>query len=236
MPEKRRHRGPHPQDAELFAPTHHAKLRRAVRDLSWLLSRGYASPSAVKLVGDRYQLRQRQRIAIQRAACSNQQRERRARHELQADQLADRAIDIDAFNLITTLEAALAGGVLLLARDGCMRDMASMHGSYRKVAETRPAAELAHRTLNDLKHGPVTWHIDRPVSNSGRIKTLLGELNPDWRLELVPDPDPLLKRSAAVVATADSVILDECEAWFNLARHIIQRHLSDAPVVDFQIG
>ena len=38
--------------------------------------------------------------------------------------------------MLTTIEAALAGGVILAARDGAYRDMASMHGSYRKVAET----------------------------------------------------------------------------------------------------
>ena len=43
---------------------------------------------------------------------------------------------------MTTIEAALSGGVILAARDGAYRDMASMHGTYRKVAETLPALEL----------------------------------------------------------------------------------------------
>ena len=35
-------------------------------DLSWLLEKGYADRSALKLVGDRYRLRQRQRTADRR--------------------------------------------------------------------------------------------------------------------------------------------------------------------------
>src|SRR6266404_1471952 len=44
---------------------------------------------------------------------------------------------IDGFNLILTLESALGGGVMLVGRDGCYRDMASVHGTYRRVEETR---------------------------------------------------------------------------------------------------
>jgi len=40
--------------------------------------------------------------------------------------------------------------VILAARDGAYRDMASMHGSYRKVAETLPALELLGRTIAAL--------------------------------------------------------------------------------------
>jgi uncharacterized protein YyaL (SSP411 family) len=54
MPDRRRHRGPHPKDPELFAPRHWPTLRRAVADLSWLLGRGYSEKAALKLVGDRY--------------------------------------------------------------------------------------------------------------------------------------------------------------------------------------
>ena len=40
-----------------------------------------------------------------------------------------------------------------------------------------------------------------------------------------------MKRCRDVVVTADSAILD-CEvAWFNLARHIVEKHRSDARVL-----
>ena len=53
-----------------------------------------------------------------------------------------RQLWIDGYNVLTTIEAALAGAVIIAGRDGCYRDMASMHGSYRKVEETSPAIEL----------------------------------------------------------------------------------------------
>ena len=47
---------------------------RPCHDLSWLLGRGYAIVSAVKLVGDRWSLTERQRMAVRRAACSDEAR------------------------------------------------------------------------------------------------------------------------------------------------------------------
>jgi hypothetical protein len=56
MPDRRTHRGPHPEDERLFAADGLPILRQAVADLCWLLSRGYAPESSLKLVGDCYDL------------------------------------------------------------------------------------------------------------------------------------------------------------------------------------
>ena len=71
MPDKRSHRGPHPDDAKLFAPEKIAHLRNAVEDFSLLLTKGYADKGALKLVGDKFSLTQRQRLAVMRSACSD---------------------------------------------------------------------------------------------------------------------------------------------------------------------
>ena len=139
MPDQRKHRGPHPDDAKLFAVDQVPPLQTAVRDLSWLLSRGYANPSSLKLVGDRYGLDTRQRLAVGRSACSDAAVSRRQEHQLTEKELRGQDIWIDGYNVLTSIEAALSGGVILRGRDGCTRDMASMHGSYRKVQETLPS-------------------------------------------------------------------------------------------------
>ena len=77
MPDQRKHRGPHPEDARLFAAALAPTLRQATADLGWLLSRGYPRESSLKLVGDRYALVSRQRIAVARCAASDQDAARR---------------------------------------------------------------------------------------------------------------------------------------------------------------
>ena len=93
-------------------------------------------------------------------------------------------IELDGYNVLTSIEAALSGGVLLLARDGAFRDMASMHGSYRKVEETLPALDLIGRVLAEFGVGEAQWLLDRPVSNSGRLKKIIEYLAVQQRLEV----------------------------------------------------
>jgi hypothetical protein len=235
MPDSRSHRGPHPEDAILFAPSAWPALREATADLCWLLSREYATPSALKLVGDRHQLTGRQRAAVERCACADADRRRRDSRRAAAPELAGRPLRLDGYNVLTTIEVALGGGVLLAACDGTIRDIASMHGTYRKVAETMPALELLGGMAGALQTGTWFWYFDRPVSNSGRLRkimeTLAAERGWPWQVELVPSPDAVLAESADIIATADSAVLDRCRQWFNLAREVIERRVPNATVV-----
>ena len=236
MPDKRHHRGPHPDDLCLFAAEVLPQLHSAVSDLSWLLTRGYASTSSLKIVGDRYALRERQRVAVGRCACSDEARERRERSQIEPNDLAGQCLFLDCYNVLTSIEAALAGGVILHARDGAYRDMASVHGTWRKVQETIPAAELIGELLAELRVASVVWHLDRPVSNSGRLKTILEQTaaarNWPWEVRLVPDPDKILRETDQIAATADSGILDECSRWLNLARPAIDHKIPNAWVIN----
>jgi hypothetical protein len=229
------HRGQHPGDEERFAPGVTARLRQAVFELSWLWSRGYADESTLKLVGDRHALDARQRLAVRRCACTDEALAARSARRAPRAAVRGAPLLIDAFNLVLSIEAALGGAVLLLGRDGCIRDMAGVHGSYRKVAETRPALEVLARTLASLGAGPCRWFLDKPVSNSGRLRALIlatARLHGfDWEAELVPDPDAELQRdaAAALVVSSDHVILDHCGGWFPLATEAVAQ-LPAAPV------
>lgn len=224
------HRGPHPEDAEAFAEKHIESLQSAVSDYGWLLGRGYARNAALELVGNHRQLTARQRVAVARCACS-EEAARRRRFCL-ADWDRVESVDIDGLNMLTTVEAALAGGVVLAAHDGCFRDLASFHGNYRIVEEARPAALLVGEVLRGR---PARWYLDRPVSNTGRLATLLREIAEErswpWSVELVPDPDRVLRVSQEVVATSDSGILDHGIAWTDLARRVVTQCVPEAWVL-----
>ncbi len=237
MPDRRRHRGPHPEDRQLFDAATYPRLRAAFADLCWLLDRGYAVTSSLKLVGDRYELSARQRLALERSACTAEAVAARQSRLCSPENLAGSAVCLDGYNVLTTIEAALAGGVLLGGRDGTLRDMASMHGSYRKVAETQQAIELVGNTLASLGVSEAVWYLDKPVSNSGRLAQLLRSLAAEhrwnWEVNIVPSPDHELLASRTPVATADHVILDHCQSWVNLARWIVERNIPNAWILDF---
>jgi hypothetical protein len=235
MPDKRSHRGPHPADEKLFAPEAISDLRSALDDYSLLLTKGYAEKSALKLVGDKFSLTQRQRLAIMRSACSDQQLASRSQRRIEVSDISGQPVAIDGYNVLITVEAAMSGGVIFKGRDGCFRDLASIHGTYRKVAETIPAVELIGRFLHQIGANKALWLLDSPVSNSGRLKALIGELadknNWNWEIELLLSPDATLIKIDQIVATSDSVILDGCQKWANLAAEIIKQKLNKAIVI-----
>ncbi|HEV2663394.1 MAG TPA: DUF434 domain-containing protein [Blastocatellia bacterium] len=236
--ERRRHRGAHPKDQRLFDAALLPTLRRSVADLSWLLSRGYAAAASLKLVGDHFALKERQRLSIARAACSDQQRESRELIRLPIESVRGQDLLIDGFNIIVTTEAALSGGVLIRCRDGCLRDMSSVHGSYRSVAETEEAIRLIGEILFGAEPASVLWLLDRPVSNSGRLAQRIREIAAEhdwpWRVEVVMNPDKVLRSSDQIVVTSDSNVLDGVNGWINLGEILVTQRLSEAWIVDLR--
>jgi len=236
MPDKRSHRGPHPADEKLFAPEVIPDLRLALADYSLLLTKGYAEKSALKLVGDKFSLTQRQRLAVMRSACSDQHFASRNRRQIEIKDIAGQSLAIDGYNVLITIEAAMSGGVIFKGRDGCFRDLASIHGTYRKVTETIPAIRMIGEFMQELDSGKVLWLLDSPVSNSGRLKTLIGELaernNWNWEIELLLSPDAELIKTDLIIASSDSVILDGCRRWVNLATEIVEQRLPTAWMID----
>lgn len=210
MPDRRRHRGAHPADAALFADDRLAVLRQATADLSWLLGRGYADAAALTLVGDHFQLPRRARIAVRRCAATDAQVTGRTAKRVD---VAGRDVIVDGFNVLVNVESALGGGVLLRGRDGVVRDMASVHGTYRSVDETRHAARLLLAALAPA--ASVRWLLDRPVGNSGRTAAMLREEGAA-NVELLDAVDAELKASGRAVATGDGPVIDAAAAHVDL--------------------
>ncbi len=238
MPDSRQHRGAHPSDAQLFAPSKLPALRTAAFELSWLLSRGYSATSALKLVGDRHHLQKRRRLALSRAACSDQALHIRAAKCLQLENIQGEELHIDGFNLLINIEAALGGGLILRCRDGCFRDIAGVHGSYRSVEETRQAILFIGKTLETFGPHSVDWLLDKPVSNSGRLAGFIREIATEhswpWSVELVFNPDTAISESPKIAVSSDSSVLDRVGRWANLSAYVIEAFLPQAWIIDLR--
>jgi hypothetical protein len=235
-PDTRHHRGAHPADPELFGPDQLLKLRRAVTELSWLLSRGYNMTSSLKLVGDRHGLRERQRLAVCRSSCSDQNKQRRKDHRVSVEQLRNQSVIVDGFNLMITVEAALSRGPLLIGVDECVRDLSGVHGSYRSVEETNRAISMIGEALQVLGASSVLWLLDRPVSNSGRLAAKIADLAVQrewpWQVDVVLNPDSMIISSLDVAITSDSSLLDRAERWADLKSYLLAHQIPEAWVIN----
>ena len=236
MPDKRKHRGPHPQDSILFCGKNIPALRQAVADYSLLLTKEYPQNAALKLVGDKFELTERQRLAVMRSSCSDTQLTGRLIRQVQPPGLAGRDILIDGYNVLITIESAMSSGFLFVGRDSCLRDLAGLHGTYRKVTETIPAIELINKALAELNIKSICWLLDKPVSNSGRLKGIIEstKTKTPTQVKLLNNPDTELIQSEQIVATSDSNVLDKAKQWVNLTGFVINQYLKNACIIDLR--
>ncbi len=226
MPSKQKHRGQHQEDPTLFGPKMLPKLNQAVSDLSFLLSRSYPENASLKLVGDHHRLTQRQRKALMRASCSEQAKAHRQQIALASSELEGADLAIDGYNLLITIEAALGGGIVIDCYDGYYRDIASVHGTYRRVEETKPALVMIGVSLQKLGVKSVNWYLDKPVSNSGKLKGMMyeiaGEYSFPWRVTLSNNPDKVFPTLTDQISiSSDGWVLDHIESTFNLHKYLL---------------
>jgi hypothetical protein len=138
--------------------------------------------------------------------------------------------------VLTAVETALGGGVILIGRDGCCRDVAGVYAHYHKVVETVPALHAIGRFMTEWGISECRWWLDSPVSNSGRLKAAIVDVAAEagwpWQVELVLDPDKVLSAADQIVVSSDHAILDKCGRWANVARQVIEKQVPQAQIVD----
>lgn len=213
-------------DPILFGTTEaQHNLLQALEDMYYLLSRNYPPKAALALVGNRYQLVQRQQQALQGMACSAEELKNRKEKQLSPAALKDKTIYLDGFNVLIIQETALSGGFVFEGLDGSYRDIASVHGTYKKAQHTEQALLIIGNTLQQLQLQKVIWVFDAPISNSGKLKSFCYELAEKhgfpWEIILDNHPDKYLIDNKGLVCSSDGWVLNECTAWFNLGAWII---------------
>lgn len=201
------------------------KLKEAVTDLSYFLSRGYGEKATLALVGNRYRLNSRQQQAVRGMSTSQSQIEDRLSKEIQSEDLKEKEIAIDGFNALILLESILSNAYVFKGQDGFIRDLSSVHGTYKRVKQTSQAIEIIADFYKKEKIKTIYWFFDKPVSNSGRLKKMIEEIalesQYDWQVELVYNPDRVIAESNWIAVTSDAWILDNASANFNLMKYIL---------------
>ncbi|MCC3215410.1 DUF434 domain-containing protein [Chryseobacterium sp. X308] len=221
-----RNRGKNTGDDTLFGSEKQiSKLKLAVEDMQYLLSRDYPEKAASDLVGNRYRLKTRQIQALRGMSASDAQLHNRQLKHVDISDLQEKTIYLDGFNVIILLESLLSEAYVFEGLDGCIRDLSGVHGTYKRVNQTLRAVELIASFYRKNHIRKLVWIFDQPVSNSGRIKQLVleyaGQNQLNWEADLQFNPDKFLAESSAIVISSDAWILDHCKEWFNLIGYLI---------------
>ncbi|SFC13195.1 DUF434 domain-containing protein [Clostridium uliginosum] len=222
-------------DTRWFSEKSLITLRKAHKEIKWLIDREYKIENVVTFVGDRYQFSTRQRDALKRSTCTTKNQIIRKEKELSINEMSNGIIQIDTFNLIITLEVALSGGTLITGNDGNIRDLAGLRGTYKLIDKTDIALELIGELLKDKEAKEVRFYLDSPVSNSGKLKSKILEYSKQWgfetEVELVNNADIVLENLERVVSS-DSIVIDKCKSYFNMGKSIIEDYINEANIVN----
>ena len=228
-------RGYVPTDEKEFKGDNLNKLYKASEDLVYLLNRGYKIKGASTFIGNHYFLSERQRIALIRGISKNDDIKTRKYKEVN-DFSGTKVIHIDGFNTIITLEVALSNSLIIKAMDETIRDLAGLRGTYSVIDKTEIAIKLIGDFLLEHKIERTVFYLDKPVSNSGRLKMKILEIFKDTELEVevlnIENVDSILKSKENVV-TSDAIILDNCINWINLNKYIIEKNIPNPNFIDF---
>ena len=221
-------RGYVPDDERNFSPEAIETMKTASRHVSYLLDEGYDLKQATVFVGNHFLLSERQRLAIMRSVASRQQLSERQKKLVPVSELKGQEVWIDGFNTIITLEVLLCDSLLFKCMDGTIRDLAALRGTYRVISETAAVIRLMCDVLREAGTGKVNILLDEPVSNSGRLKTLIADTVEEERytfdldIRILRDVDRTLYRKSLVISS-DSIILDHCISWVNLTAECMRR-------------
>ena len=218
-------RGTVPEDERNFSPAAIQIMKTASRHICYLLNEGYDLKQASTFVGNHFVLSERQRLAIARSVAADEQLKIRSSKE--KNSLDGAEVWIDGFNTVITLEVMFSDSILFECMDGTVRDLAALRGTYRIIPETEKAVHALFDTLKDQNIKTAHILLDEPVSNSGRLQTLIAEIGEgypfDLDIQILKAVDSTLWNKDNVITT-DSIILDHCIGWFNLMKICVQKH------------
>ena len=219
-------RGYVPDDERNFSAAGIDIMRKASRHIGFLINEGYDLKQATTFVGNHFLLSERQRLAVMRSLATNEQLKNREIKRRTVFSLSGENVWIDGFNTIITLEVLLNDSILFTCMDGTIRDLAALRGTYRIISETESAVRMLFDVLADMKIQSATILLDEPVSNSGRLKTLIAEAGEDYSfhldIQIQKNVDRVLYNKDNVI-TSDSIILDHCPSWINLTEKCMER-------------
>ena len=226
-------RGFVPSDEREFGNKAIPKLRNAAEEVLFLLNHGYPVKGATRFVGDHYMFSERQRLALARTVSPEEQIASRLSKEVK--NIEGETIYIDGFNVIIGLEIAFSESMLFTCMDGTIRDLAGLRGTYRLIPETDLAVKALIKTLKKLKVGKAFIYLDKPVSNSGRLRQKINkyaeEVDIEVEVEIEDAVDYILKQKP-LIASGDAIILDACDKWFNLVRTVIEENVGEYSYID----
>ena len=226
-------RGYLPEYDKLFGEKGLAILREAAVDTLFLLNRGYSVKRATQIAQEHYQLAEIQRLSLARCLASDEDLEARAKTMLTKDDVKGQTVYIDGFNAIIPMESLVSASPIFKCMDGAIRDMANLKGAYKVIDKTEPAIKLILAKLDKLAIKKAIFNFDSPVSNSGRLKTIIGTMSEEYNVELEINLIQACDKSfygKENVISGDCIVIENAKSWIPFYTWIVEDYAKEHKV------
>ncbi|MDJ0269856.1 MAG: DUF434 domain-containing protein [Aigarchaeota archaeon] len=196
-------------------------LREAAQDLLYLMDRGYRKEYAIRFVSDHYRLQRWERNVLNRVIHPTKYSAEARAKLLQPSDIEGKTISIDGYNVLNTVIAGKRGLPLFESTDGIIRDISEIHASFKLTDETlKTALEVIEETLQ-LKPKDIQIYLDAQISKSGILAKKLREQGAE--VILTKHADKTILADTNIIATSDSIIIEQKSKIFDLAGHICRK-------------
>jgi hypothetical protein len=197
-------------------------FRQALEDYILLLNKKYPEKSIHELVSTRYSLSHFERSMLYRGITSIEKAEKRKNKLLTIEQLNtgtieqlnNRTMHIDLFNVLYTIAAYLRGFPVFISTDSLLRDASESHGTGEWEVHLDKGLDLLINSLEDLKIQKAVIYIDNPIKHGLLFSEKLKEISKGSKptIEIITDPSPdhlIREATTGIIATSDSTIIDK---------------------------
>ncbi len=231
-------RGYLPEYEKYFNKENIELIKDAMVEVNFLENRGYKVKAATTFVQQHYAFTEEQRLILARCASSDKAIKERKAKAVKKLELKGKTVYIDGFNAIIPMESLVSDSPVFKCMDGAVRDLANLRGSYKIIDKTEPAINLLLKQLDKRKVKKAVIYLDKPISNSGRLKMLILEVAKNYKVEVevellnAVDKELYYKEN---VISGDCVVIDYSTSWVPLYGWIIEDYMKDHNVwlVDF---
>ncbi len=210
------------------------RMVEAVKDLRFLLDRGYPRESAVNFVSNHYRLPRMERHLLNRCVFSRNEASRHRAKIIGPDYVRGKILAIDGYNVLITAESILMRSLVAKCDDGMIRDLRAVFGKYKVGRFTDKTLEVLGEIISRAKPSQVRIFFDSPASKSGelasRTEKVLGKLGLSVVARAIRGVDREVC-SSDVSASSDRVIVDRARAVWDIPAEVLSQR--GGKLIDF---
>jgi hypothetical protein len=202
-------------------------LENPIKDLKFLLDRGYKRKSALNLVSTRYSLDKKQKNFLLRKVFSEKEIKEHKRKLIPVKKIKGEKIIIDTYNVLITVETILSKKgerELVEGMDGFLRDFRGIFSSYKFDENTKIALEKIFKVLKKFEPEFSLFILDSQISRSGElasyIRQKLSEYNLKGNAQTKRSADSFICKKNLITLTSDTKIIEKVDRVVDIGAEI----------------